>query len=217
MLLIFPFNLKFNLYSKYEYIPGSKLHFESINHQYLNRVINYLLSEEYKRFIDLPKDFEIQMAMLDCHIWMLIDRYKKVGGLKYKYLAAKLEASVKGHGTTEVGHLAIKKADRFSKVIKTNTDTHIKAFTYHFNMAGFSRHNKYKGVDALVWSNVFLQKVERYSDVVYSFSEYLIKSYEKIQNTPLEVLDSCMFEFDVHILEPGFKERIIAENPPLPQ
>lgn len=81
-----------------------------------------------------------------------------------------------------MSHLAVKKPDRFAKVIKSSTDKHFKAFTYHFNMAGFSRDNLYKGIDALVWSNVFMQKVERYSDIVYRFSEYFVKNYLKIQN-----------------------------------
>lgn len=183
----------------------------------MHRIIKYLNCEEFLSFVNLPADFEIEMAIIDCHIWMLIDRIKKIPNSKYKYLATRIETSLKSHGINKVSHLAVKKPDRFAKVIKSNTDKHFKAFTYHFNMAGFSRDNLYKGIDALVWSNVFMQKVERYSEIVYKFSEYLVKNYQKIQNEPIENINRCMIEFDIYLEEPGYKEKIEKINPRVPK
>lgn len=90
MTLVFPFNLKWKLMSRYEFIAGSKLYFDGVNHEHMHRIMKYLNCEEFLNFVNLPADFEIEMAIIDCHIWMLIDRIKKIKNSKYKYLATRL-------------------------------------------------------------------------------------------------------------------------------
>lgn len=52
----------------------------------------------------------------------------------------------------------------------------------HFGVSDITRNNHYKGIDALVWSILFFEKVDRYGDEVYLMSEYLVKNYQMIQN-----------------------------------
>lgn len=46
------------------------------------------------------------------------------------------------------------------------------AFDRHFNNLYIE--DPYQKIDALVWSSIFFEKVERYSDEVYLMSEYFI-------------------------------------------
>ena len=55
------------------------------------------------------------------------------------------------------------------------------AFSYHFNYNPKTKDNPYIKIDALVWAIVYAEKVERYADEVYLFSEYIIKNYEAMK------------------------------------
>lgn len=53
---------------------------------------------------------------------------------------------------------------------------------FHFAISNITKDNPYKGIDALVWSILFFEKVNRYGDEVYLMGEYLIKNYQMMQN-----------------------------------
>ena len=48
------------------------------------------------------------------------------------------------------------------------------AFDFHFFVQPKSVENPYYKLDALVWSEIFQEKVPRYSDKVYKMAEYIV-------------------------------------------
>ncbi len=50
-----------------------------------------------------------------------------------------------------------------------------QVFDRHFNT--IYKDNPYVKLDALVWSTIFFEKVQRYSDEVYIMTEYFYKNY----------------------------------------
>ena len=76
---------------------------------------------------------------------------------------------------------------------------------FHFIASDITKNNYYKGIDALVWSTLFFEKVNRYGDEVYLLSEYLIKNYRMIQNYNEEDLLNGLIEFDAYVVDPRYK------------
>ncbi len=97
------------------------------------------------------------------------------------------------------------------------------AFTLNFEIVRSARSvnlkksdSPYKGIDALVWSIAFAEKVHRYADEVYLFGEYLVKNFEHMQRHTYEDLIDGIVEFDPYLIDPRYRQKIEAINPPLP-
>ncbi len=86
---------------------------------------------------------------------------------------------------------------------------------FHFTKSNITKDNPYKGIDALVWSILFFEKVDRYGDEVYLMGEYLIKNYQMIQNYNEQDIINGLIEFDPYLVDPKYKQVIQAINPPL--
>lgn len=80
-----------------------------------------------------------------------------------------------------IGSLNVKRKALLEKNIAKMIDMNSSVLSMHFKHSNLTKDNPYLGIDALVWSLAFTEKVERYSDQVYLFSEYLVKSYQHIQ------------------------------------
>ena len=63
----------------------------------------------------------------------------------------------------------------------------------HFCYYEQTKNNNYKNIDALVWSCIFREKVERYGEEVYLFSEYFVKNWEHIQKFTEEDFTDAIF------------------------
>lgn len=76
-----------------------------------------------------------------------------------------------------VGSMNIKKLNLMKKHVNDLISNTYDRLSMHFKGYETSQNNPYYGIDALVWTLVFREKVERYSPEVYLFSEYLLKNY----------------------------------------
>lgn len=86
---------------------------------------------------------------------------------------------------------------------------------FHFSISNITKDNPYKGIDALVWSILFFEKVNRYGDEVYLMGEYLVKNYQMMQHYNEQELLDGLIEFDAYLVDSKYKEKIQAINPPL--
>lgn len=67
----------------------------------------------------------------------------------------------------------------------------------------------------MVWSIAFAEKVHRYSEEVYLFSEYLIKNFQNMKHhTEWHMLNGIL-QFDPYLVQPKYREKIEKINPPL--
>ena len=75
----------------------------------------------------------------------------------------------------------------------------------HFNRSDITKNNPYKGIDAMVWSIVFAEKVHRYADEVYLFGDYLVQNIEHLERHSLENILDGIIEFDPYLIRPNYK------------
>lgn len=85
----------------------------------------------------------------------------------------------------------------------------------HFNRSSLTKDNPYKGIDAMVWSIAFAEKVHRYADEVYLFGDYLIQNYYHLKQHSFEHILNGIVEFDPFLVRPNYRALIEQVNPPL--
>lgn len=154
---------------------------------------------EFQRLLRIPPDFQIELAVLHFHGWLLMDFARRIGGSIGTYMARKLQHNLRGVVVERIGKLNIKKKQDFQKNVSQVLRLNLNVFDYHFNKSPVTKENPYVKIDGLIWSTVFLEKVDRYSEEVYLFSEYAVKSYQMMKEMTEEQFMTCMVEFDAYI------------------
>lgn len=75
----------------------------------------------------------------------------------------------------------------------------------HFNKSVQTSQNPYLSIDAFVWSLILCEKIDRYNDKVYQFSEYIVQNYWHMKRHNLSDLMEGIAEFDVFLIEPKYQ------------
>ena len=70
-------------------------------------------------------------------------------------------------------------------------------------------------LDALVYSLIYQERVERYSDRVYLLASYLNENFKAINATSLEEILAGNLPFSVFKIPVDYKEQLVLTNPPL--
>lgn len=60
----------------------------------------------------------------------------------------------------------------------------------------------------MVWSIAFAEKVHRYSEEVYLFSDYLVNNFKHMERHTLEDFVNGVVEFDPFLVRPRYRELI---------
>lgn len=167
--------------------------------------------------MDLPPDFHIEFAILNMHVWMVLRRLQKFNNRKSELMIKVLQQTFERHTDFEVSKIHLKKKNDFIKDLIYFCDLNRQNYEKHFYGNFKTSQNPYFKIDSLVWSTIFYEKVERYSDRVYLMSEYLIKHFRYIQTLSLEDIESGQIDFDIYRNSLNFKQKIQEFNPPLSQ
>lgn len=115
----------------------------------------------------------------------------------------------------EVNDIHIKKKGDFIQNLKYFKDMNQNLFEKHFYSDPKTSQNPYYKIDALVWSVIYFEKVERYSDQVYLLSEYFIQHFRYLNTLSLEDFMGGQIDFDVYRNSLDFKEKVQTFNRPL--
>lgn len=115
----------------------------------------------------------------------------------------------------EVNAIHLKKKNDFVANLKYFKDLNQGLFEKHFYSDPKTSLNPYYKIDALVWSSILFEKVERYSDTVYILSEYFIQHLKYLNSLDLDGFMNGQIDFDVYRTSLDFKEKIQAYNKPL--
>lgn len=172
---------------------------------------------EFLRLMRIPPDFQVELAVIHFHGWLFSNFLKRWDTPAANHMIKRIKYSLNVITTDRIGRLSIKKKNDFQKNVSSALKLNLTIFDYHFNKSPLSKDDPYVKIDALIWSTVFLEKVERYGDEVYLFSDYAVKSYKMLQEASYEDWMTCMIEFDAYIADYNFKEKVQAINPPLPK
>ncbi len=167
--------------------------------------------------MDLPPDFHIEFAILNMHVWMIVRRLKKFNSRKAELMIKVLEQTFERHSMIEVSRIHLKKKNDFIKDLNYFCMLNRENFEKHFFSNFKTSQNPYFKIDAMVWSTIFFEKVERYSDRVYLMSEYLVKHFRYINSLSLEEIESGQIDLDIYRNSLNFKQKIQEINPPLTQ
>lgn len=205
--------LRFWALTQAEYAAGSKANLKWVLQVNLVRLVHWCNSMEFLRVMRVPPDFQIELAVFHFHAWLLRDRLRQEDSFTSQYLVQLIDFTLRNYTMEKVGVLSIKKKNEFLKNVSQMMKLNLNVLSYHFGEAGPS--DKYQRIDALVWSTVFLEKVERYSDEVYMFSEYAVRMHQFVRELPLRHLMQGMVEFDAAVGDYDFVSKIQRVNPPL--
>ena len=108
----------------------------------------------------------------------------------------------------------LRKISKF-KFIEESFDTQKRQLHWHFLIYNLTSENPYYKIDALVWSFIFREKIDRYDDRVYKMSQYLILQYEKFKTLSFKDIESLNFDLTTKEIPVNFKEKILYYNKPV--
>ena len=115
----------------------------------------------------------------------------------------------------EVTQIHLKKKNDFVANLNFFKNLNQNLFEKHFFSDSKTSQNPYYKIDSLVWSALFYEKVERYSDHVYILSEYMIQHFRYLNTLSLEDFMTGQIDFDIYRNTLEYKEKIVALNRPL--
>lgn len=165
--------------------------------------------------MDLPPDFHIEFAILNMHVWFILRRLKVFNNKKSEMMSKALQHAFRRYCQIEVNKIHLKKKNDFIKDLEYFCDLNRQNYEKHFYNNPKTSSNPYYKIDALMWSTIFFEKVERYSDRVYIMSEYMVKHFNYINHLSQEDLERGQVDFDVYRNSLDFTSKIKEINPPL--
>jgi len=181
----------------------------------LHRTEAYIKSIEFTRYLGVPPDFHIEHAILNMHIWLMVNRLNQINTKESKLMAKNLELEFKNLTLDKVNKIHLRKKNDFIKDVSHFMKNNRAAYDQHFITHPKTSTNPYYKLDALVWSTVLFEKIERYSDLVYLISEYFIKHYDYLETVSYEKFEGANILWDIYRIPVNFKAKLIEVNPPL--
>lgn len=116
-----------------------------------------------------------------------------------------MQEQFKRYTNDSVNKIHLKKKNDFIKDVDHFMMNIRQFLDYHFNRNQATKTNPYLYIDALVWSIAYFEKLPRYDDSIYIFSEYLVKQYEYLETLSFEDILNCNINFDVFRMNYDFK------------
>ena len=165
-----------------DFDPTNRRYYEWVQTRLFTQIMNHVRSLEFSVGMNIPHDYMIQAMMIQIHFWMVINRLKQIGSPGSKALADMLKMTLQVETVRGAQSVNLKKSNVLTATLERMLETNNSLLEVHFNRANLTKDNPYKGIDALVWSIAFAEKVERYSDEVYMFGDYLIKNIKHLEH-----------------------------------
>lgn len=123
----------------------------------------------------------IEAQLIQIHFWLVIDRLRKINTTGSMVLARRLAFTLNLEIVRSSRSVNVKKSNILQASLERMLETNNTILELHFHRSDLTKDNPYKGIDALVWSIAFAEKVHRYADEVYLFGEYLVRNFEHLQ------------------------------------
>jgi len=165
--------------------------------------------------LSIPPDFHIEHSLVNVHLWLIVDRLKKINTLESNYMAKHMEYLFRKYSVEKTNRIHLKKKNDFVRDVNHFMLNNRIAYDHHFNKHPITSNNPYIKMDSLIWSTIFFEKVPRYSDVVYLLSEYVIKHFEYFQRLEMSDFLNADIEWDVFRITVNYKAHLQTVNVPL--
>lgn len=199
-------------------LPTSKTmdYIEKVAERHLDLIEKYTSSIEFTHVLEVPPDFYIETNLQNIHVWLLLNRLADFpDNATAKTLATILEKNFKARVETSINKLHI--GGKMNFIADTNyyLETTRHVLSYHFKENPETLHDPVVKADALVWSNVFFEKVGRYDKGVYLISAYLLEAYKTARRLSLSDILSHNVNFSAFAVPIDFEDSIKESNPAL--
>jgi hypothetical protein len=151
------------------------------------------------------------------HIWLICQRLQHFKRSKEAYeLIHEILKTYKEICKSEFENVdTIRKLSKFTSIEELYDDQK-NMFNWHFYIYNPSVENNFFKIDALVWSFIYRERIDRYDDRVYKLSQYLIYHFEKLKEYTLDDLLTCNIKWDLYSSIPyNYKDKIEKYNPKL--
>jgi hypothetical protein len=205
------------LFIKNKHLMNNVVKSELIAYCLLAKINFFLLTEEFNKQFDCQFDFYIGNAILSMHIWLICQRLnnfkrsKNASELVQNIL--KLNKSICNSQFQSVDTL--RRISKFNK-IEENAEEQKQKLHWHFNIYDCTVEDNFYKIDALVWTYIFREKIDRYDNRVYKMSHYLVYHFNKFKDLTYEDIKNMNFEFDLEKSIPiNYKDFIETINPKL--
>lgn len=202
-------------WDRYKYETKGEEMYNRIASTIVQRILEWVNSIEFNHILKLPPDFHITHAILNMHIWLIINRLKNIGGQEIRYLIKIISESYSQITNFKVMKIHLKKKNDFIKDLNSFMKQNRNSFERHFEIDPKTSVNPYYKIDALIWSTVFFEKVDRYADSVYIVAEYLMQHYEYINTLSYDDIIDGRLAWDAYRVPQEYKTKICKVNPPL--
>lgn len=207
------------LFIKNNHLMNNVVKSELIAYCIIAKINFFLLTEEFNKEFDCNLDFYIGNAILSMHIWLICQRLnnfkrsKNASELVSNIL--KLNKSICNGQFQSVDTL--RRISKFNK-IEENAEEQKQKLHWHFNIYDCCVEDNFFKIDALVWTYIFREKIDRYDDRVYKMSHYIIYHFNKFKTMDYSDFKNLNFEFNLEESIPfNYKDFIEAKNPRISQ
>jgi len=204
----------FHLFEK-GYYEKSKKRAIFVTKNLITRALLYTQSIEFTKVLNIPPDFHIEHSISNLHIWLMLDRLKKLDTVESKFMAKQIDYEFKKVTLEKANQIHLRKKNDFINDVNHFMLNNRIAYDKHFNKNPKTSLRPYYKLDALVWSTIFFEKVPRYSEIVYMMSEYIMQHYEYLANESFENFMYSNIQWDVYRIPVNYKDTLQAINPPL--
>lgn len=130
-------------------------------------------------------------------------------------MSKNLMAKFKRYTDINISKIHIKKKNDFAKDLESFMRLNRNTFDKHFKLDPKTSTNPVYKIDAMIWSTIYFEKVERYEKRVFRFAEYALNAQSYYKNLSYEDLQKGVFTISPWRLRPHYYELITAVNPPL--
>lgn len=177
--------------------------------------MNHIKSLEFTSALNVPHDYMIEAQMIQIHFWLVLDRLRKFQTLEAKLLSRRIATTLNREIIRSASSINVKKSNLLITNLERMMEMNNNILEMHFNRSTITKDNLYKGIDAMVWSIAFAQKIHRYADQVYIFADYLIQNFKHMQQHTQDDIFNGIIEFDPYLINSNYREIIEKVNPPL--
>jgi hypothetical protein len=149
------------------------------------------------------------------HIWLICQRLQHFKRSKEAFeLIHEILRSYKEICKSEFENVdTIRRISKFTSIEELYDDQK-NMLNWHFYIYNPTVENNFFKIDALAWSFIYREKIDRYDDRVYKLSHYLIHHFEKLKQYNLNDLITCSIQWDLYSSLPyNYKEKLERYNP----
>lgn len=179
----------------------------------LSRLFIYLQSQEFSKVFDTELDFYIFNAMVSLHLWLICQRLQNFKRSKFaSELIDEILKMHKSYANQEFQQVdTLRKISKFKNIQELYEDQK-NTLHMHFNIYNPTVENNFFKIDALVWSQIFREKIPRYDDRVYKMSHYIIHHFNRFKELNFYDFENFNVSFDLNCIPFNYKNSVLVHN-----